>query len=201
MVFLFIQTWIWLLAAALLGLLIGWLLWHKEKSSDESRLVQRRLEECRRRCAELESGIPENPVEQQSAGLQVSAKTNRSSAATSAGDASASPEFPDLWRPNSLPEPAGKADDLKQISGIGPIIEKTLNGLGVFHFRQIEALTVDNVKWINNYLGFSGRVEREDWIEQARQLSRDSSISEAELHDGNGENHKGEGDKGETPVS
>lgn len=73
--------------------------------------------------------------------------------------------------PEGLPGPDGEPDDLKRISGIGPGIEKTLHELGVFHFRQIAAFTPANVAWVNRRLRFKGRIEREDWIGQARTLA------------------------------
>jgi NADH-quinone oxidoreductase subunit E len=73
--------------------------------------------------------------------------------------------------PESLAAPDGEPDDLKRISGIGPGIEKTLHELGVFHFRQIAAFTPQNVAWVNRRLRFKGRIEREDWIGQARTLA------------------------------
>ena len=69
--------------------------------------------------------------------------------------------------PRPLPGPEGEPDDLKLISGIGPGIEKTLHGLGIYHFRQIAELTPDNVAWIDQRLRFRGRIQREDWIGQA----------------------------------
>jgi len=73
--------------------------------------------------------------------------------------------------PTGLPRPEGEPDDLQRISGIGPGIEKTLHELGVFHFRQIAAFTPENVAWVNRRLRFRGRIEREDWIGQARTLA------------------------------
>jgi len=73
-------------------------------------------------------------------------------------------------RPPALARPEGKPDDLKQINGIGPGIERTLHRLGIFHFRQIAALTPENVTWVNRRLRFKGRIEREDWIGQAKRL-------------------------------
>jgi NADH-quinone oxidoreductase subunit E len=70
-----------------------------------------------------------------------------------------------------LSAPEGEPDDLKKISGIGPGIEKTLHGLGIYHFRQIAGFTSDNVAWVNQRLRFKGRIEREEWIEQARKLA------------------------------
>jgi NADH-quinone oxidoreductase subunit E len=78
--------------------------------------------------------------------------------------------------PQGLSAPEGEPDDLKKISGIGPGIEKTLNGLGIYHFRQIAAFTPDNVAWVNQHLRFKGRIEREDWIEQARKLAAGETI-------------------------
>jgi predicted flap endonuclease-1-like 5' DNA nuclease len=73
--------------------------------------------------------------------------------------------------PPALASPEGEPDDLKKISGIGPGIEKTLHGLGIYHFRQIAQFTPDNVLWIDQRLRFKGRIEREDWIGQARKLA------------------------------
>ena len=75
-------------------------------------------------------------------------------------------------RPQSLSEPAGGvADDLKRISGIGPKIEGILNGLGIFHFSQIAGWSAENRAWIDGYLKFKGRIDREKWVEQARRLA------------------------------
>lgn len=76
--------------------------------------------------------------------------------------------------PPSLTRPEGDPDDLKRISGIGPGIEKTLHELGIFHFRQIAAFTTENITWIDQRLRFRGRIEREDWVGQARRLAAES---------------------------
>ncbi len=64
-------------------------------------------------------------------------------------------------------------DDLKRIKGIGPAIEKTLNALGYCSYRQIANLTADDISRIAGRLrGFSGRIQRENWTGQARELLR-----------------------------
>jgi predicted flap endonuclease-1-like 5' DNA nuclease len=68
--------------------------------------------------------------------------------------------------------PAAKADDLTAIRGIGKVIEKKLHDLGIRSFGQIAALTPDEVKRVNDAIEFPGRVEREHWIEQAKELGR-----------------------------
>ena len=66
----------------------------------------------------------------------------------------------------------GKGDDLKLIVGVGPKLEALLHELGFWHFDQIAAWTPAQVAWVNSRLGtFRGRIERDDWIAQARKLS------------------------------
>jgi NADH-quinone oxidoreductase subunit E len=75
-------------------------------------------------------------------------------------------------RPPLLSAPRnGIPDDLKEISGIGLKIEDLLHELGIFHFDQIARWTKENIKWIEQYLNFKGRVERENWVGQAKILS------------------------------
>jgi NADH-quinone oxidoreductase subunit E len=66
----------------------------------------------------------------------------------------------------------GKADNLQQISGIGPKLEKTLHGLGFFHFSQIADWNSDEVMWVDEHLRFKGRIERDKWISQAKVLAK-----------------------------
>jgi len=75
-------------------------------------------------------------------------------------------------RPPGLPAPnGGKKDDLKRISGIGRVNEGKLNELGIFHFSQIGAWTPAHAKWVNSHLSFPGRIQRERWISQSKQLA------------------------------
>ena len=76
-------------------------------------------------------------------------------------------------RPAGLDAPRdGKADDLKQIKGVGPKLEKLCNSLGFWHFDQVAAWTADEVAWVDaNLMGFKGRVSRDEWVEQARILA------------------------------
>lgn len=71
-------------------------------------------------------------------------------------------------RPAELPGPrGGKADDLKQIKGIGAKTESALNDLGVYHLDQIAAWNPANVDWLEGRIAVKGRIRREQWIEQA----------------------------------
>jgi predicted flap endonuclease-1-like 5' DNA nuclease/uncharacterized membrane protein YeaQ/YmgE (transglycosylase-associated protein family) len=62
----------------------------------------------------------------------------------------------------------GNADDLKEIEGIGPALEKLLNGLGFFHFDQIAAWSGADVALIDSEMkSFKGRITRDRWVAQA----------------------------------
>lgn len=82
-----------------------------------------------------------------------------------------SPESLPGVRPPALDVPEGDgADDLKQLKGIGPQNEQRLNEIGIFHLRQIAAWTPEQAAWVGSYLAFPGRIEREDWMGQAKAI-------------------------------
>ncbi|MEO0637571.1 MAG: NADH-quinone oxidoreductase subunit NuoE [Pseudomonadota bacterium] len=75
-------------------------------------------------------------------------------------------------KPRALKGPRKSgADDLKMVAGIGPVNERRLNDLGVFHFDQIAKWGQSEIDWVNGYLSFKGRIEREDWVAQADALA------------------------------
>ncbi len=65
----------------------------------------------------------------------------------------------------------GEKDNLTRIKGIGMKIEESLNDIGIYHFDQIAAWTAEDIAWADSTLGFPGRVDRENWVEQAKLLS------------------------------
>ena len=67
---------------------------------------------------------------------------------------------------------ADAADDLKKLSGVGPALEKKLLAAGITTFAQIAAWTEADVAAIDEQLSFTGRIEREGWIEQAAELAK-----------------------------
>jgi len=69
-------------------------------------------------------------------------------------------------------------DDLQQIKGIGPKIADRLNELGVLRLQQIAEWTPENIDWVNQHLKFKGRIEREEWIPQAKALIAARAIAE-----------------------
>jgi branched-chain amino acid transport system ATP-binding protein len=66
----------------------------------------------------------------------------------------------------------GKPDRLIRIKGIGPVNEKKLNDLGIWHFDQVASWKKAEVEWVGSYLAFPGRIEREEWVKQAKALAK-----------------------------
>lgn len=166
--YLFVQILIWIVLAFGLGGVVGWLLrgfTHtlQDDETDDGEplahgndhtvvsLLRAELSDYKKRLRQLEA------------------------AASSAKPEAEKPkrEIPDSWRPAALAAPDGEADDLKRVRGIGPKIEQILNALGIFHYSQIANLSRENVLWLNHHLHFPGRIEREQWVEQTRELDRE----------------------------
>ena len=75
---------------------------------------------------------------------------------------------------NSFGKASGeKKDDLKMISGIGPFIEERLHALDIFTYKQISKFAKKDIETINLAIEyFSGRIERDEWVAQAKELAR-----------------------------
>jgi predicted flap endonuclease-1-like 5' DNA nuclease len=115
-------------------------------------------------------------------------------AAKSGDDGKATPARPDLGSLRSVrseayqtadpgPDAARRAanqtkmvrsatlEDLKRIRGIGVLIEKKLNSMGVVSYEQIANWSAADIDRVSQSLDFKGRIERENWVEQARILA------------------------------
>ena len=67
----------------------------------------------------------------------------------------------------------GEPDDLKKIKGIGPKFEGDLNAKGVYYYRQIAAWSPEDIKMIDEIIdSFPGRIERDEWVKQAKELAK-----------------------------
>ncbi|MEM6557044.1 MAG: hypothetical protein AAF642_14290 [Pseudomonadota bacterium] len=73
-------------------------------------------------------------------------------------------------QPVQVERPGDGGDDLTTITGIGPRIAEVLNGLGIWTFGQIAEWKPEHQTWIENHLSFKGRVSRENWVGQAKDL-------------------------------
>lgn len=67
--------------------------------------------------------------------------------------------------------PDAPADDLKKISGVGPVLEKKLNAMGITTYAQVAAFTAEDIARVDEALSFKGRIERDNWVQQATELA------------------------------
>ncbi|MDB2335325.1 hypothetical protein N9V31_01215, partial [Candidatus Poseidonia alphae] len=68
---------------------------------------------------------------------------------------------------------ASEKDSLQTIKGIGPFIEEKLNALGIYTFEQVGNMTPEIETQVNKAIEFfPGRVKRDEWAKQARQLDK-----------------------------
>ena len=74
--------------------------------------------------------------------------------------------------PKAAPKAAAGGDDLKQLSGVGPVLETKLHEAGVTTFAQIAAWGPEDITKYDELLTFKGRIEREGWVEQAKELAK-----------------------------
>ena len=180
MLYLLIQTWIWILAAGLFGLFIGWLIWGRRVRDS----VRSQAEQGLAPDKGLDSSIEKSERKQESDVLNAeriestARYQQRPSTATIFDDGSGVEE-----KPGTLSTPQGQPDDLKRIKGIGPVIERKLNDLGIYHFHQIAAFNDENIRWIDNNVAFPGRVNREQWVSQAKLLEMGVSTEFSDRYD------------------
>ena len=75
-------------------------------------------------------------------------------------------------------KPKGEPDDLTRIKGVGEELAKRLNKLGITQFAQIANFSDDELAKIDEVLNFKGRIEREDWVGQAKALMAEATAAE-----------------------
>ncbi len=103
-------------------------------------------------------------------------KPARKAAAGKAGGKSEKPAAAKPSEQKAAKKPArdkaktGSVDDLKLISGVGPVLEKKLHGLGIRSLKDVADFTREDIDRVDEALSFKGRIERENWIQQARDL-------------------------------
>jgi len=149
MLYLFFQIWVWLLIAFVLGWVAHWFFCcnNKEQENHSSEVITPTVA----------------PVVSDTVKPTTTVETSDKETQQNIVDGN--------WKPQGFTSRPDKVDDLKRIKGVGAVIEKTLHGLGVYQFDQIANWTSDNVTWVEKFIAFPGRVQRESWVDQARTLA------------------------------
>ncbi|MEJ6401822.1 50S ribosomal protein L21 [Yoonia sp. 2307UL14-13] len=124
----------------------------------------------------LEKGADKSGVMAAVSGAGVVAAPAAKPAKKAAPKTEVKAEAPKAEKPKAekkaAPKKAEGADDLKKLSGVGPALEKKLHEAGVTTFAQIAAWTEADVAAMDEKLSFKGRIEREGWIDQAKELAK-----------------------------
>ena len=72
--------------------------------------------------------------------------------------------------PKKTAKKESAADDLTRISGVGPVIVGKLEKLGITTFQQVADFTAEDIERIDGELNFKGRIERDEWVKQAKEF-------------------------------
>jgi large subunit ribosomal protein L19 len=75
-------------------------------------------------------------------------------------------------------KPKGEPDDLTRIVTISAELADRLRGLGVIKFEQIANFSDDDIANVDEALGLEGRMEKDDWVGQARALLAEAAAAE-----------------------
>ncbi|MCY7357012.1 MAG: hypothetical protein LH609_06005 [Rudanella sp.] len=148
-----LHHWIMAIVAGALGFIIGYISRQSLIDQLEGDLAStdRELDDCLRA-----------PVVPLSSGADESAVLNRIRARASEVN------FDRIGRAS-----AADADDLKDIVGVGPFLERKLHAIGIYTFRQVANFTKDDIDKVNDIIEFfPGRIERDNWVGQAADLDK-----------------------------
>lgn len=117
----------------------------------------------------IKKKVARKPAKKKVAAKKVAAKKPATKVSTS----KANVVLDDKHKPQGMKAARkGGPDDLKLISGVGPKIEGILHGLGFFHFDQISKWKKKEREWVDGYLRFKGRIDRDEWVKQAKSLAK-----------------------------
>ena len=158
--YLLMEILLYLLIAGVIGFVIGWLFRGgcKKKTLDNNEKVS--VKESSEK--EIESDSKESSNNLNDTAVLVDEKE---------------PVVPETIEVKESAEPEllkeardGKKDNLSLIKGIGKVLEGKLNDLGIYHLDQIAAWSKEQQMWVDVNMSFKGRVEREAWVNQAKEL-------------------------------
>jgi predicted flap endonuclease-1-like 5' DNA nuclease len=187
--YLLMQMFLYMLGAFLLGLLLGWIIWSRRAQAVDTS----ELENARAQLAQ--SGRERDGLrlerDRLKADLDACAAARRDLEARLSQMRAAPPPppapAPEPVRLVETPPPPPPAppkppvrDDLKRIRGIGRVNEAKLNEMGITTFAQIAAWGPAEEERYGDLLEFEGRIEREEWVAQAKILAtgRDTEFSQ-----------------------
>jgi predicted flap endonuclease-1-like 5' DNA nuclease len=143
----------------------------RQKSLADIELLEKQLKD---KNAELEQTVKLLSV------CQEKIKSAKNAVAKSGAADSARASFASALGNKVKQATAAEKDDLKRISGVGKFIEEKLNAMGIYTFEQITQFDDDLVEKVNTAIEFfPGRIARDHWVDQARELFKQKTSGQA----------------------
>ena len=103
--------------------------------------------------------------------VKAAPKVEKSAAAKAKSAATEKAELKVVAAPKAEAAPVSAGGDLKKLAGVGPALEKKLIAAGVTSLKQVGAWTDADASKVDEELSLKGRIEREGWIAQAKDLT------------------------------
>lgn len=170
--YLFLEILVYLVIAAAIGFSLGWSYRDMtlEKATNDSDEVENKASETVQ--VQETQQEAEKDVKEEIAEKKVSEEKNTQVQEAKVEELrEEEPVLSDTDAPELFTEvPESGQDKLSTIRGIGPVIEKQLNELGIYQFEQIASWTKEQELWIGSKIAFPKRVMREEWVKQAKEL-------------------------------
>lgn len=170
------NSFLWLLLPFAIGLLTGWWAW--ARSSTRSSASDNGYELSRNQGSPeavfAGAGSPSAHNSSMNAGASRVTAANSGAANLRAIEVTdTAPVAAPAVTAIGIPAAVGQPDDLRRIKGVGPKLDELLQSLGVRRFDQIAGWGAAEIGKVDSHLGaFSGRIERDNWVEQAKLLAR-----------------------------
>lgn len=136
---------------------------------DQSQTQQKTDEKEPLDASEKVSGNSTEPLEQHClAGVEMSIAQDAGSNATKSG------YVPQSWSVPDVTPAKNERDQLTEIKGVGPVLEKLLHQSGIFYFQQVASLDKNGINELQEQIPqFPNRIRRDQWVKQAKKLHRD----------------------------
>ncbi len=173
-------NWWCLLILLILAFLLGWFLsrWALKdkyrKELDDCKKENTKLKNVSNAHAKTTFSNPTTPETSASNNDIKAIKTRDHGGIPVSSQKPSSDKKPELDFTNFGKADASQKDDLKLISGVGPFIENKLNGIGIYTFEQISKFTKKDIDTVTELIQFfPGRIERDNWKDQAKKLMKE----------------------------
>lgn len=182
------MTFFYALLAFIAGLLLGWFLWGRSRDEDtdiskaietargennklrtEVTRVTDQLHACTTARADLERDLQEAKKARSPAAALT--PTNLASFPARSAKPGKKPSSAGVRKVAEARNRATTKDNLRRLIGVGPVNERKLNEHGIITFAEIAGWSASDIKRVEEYLEFDGRIKRERWVEQARLLA------------------------------